>query len=187
MDDYLSLDECINSFKILKVPQNDSEKEVIELKNKWIEMFIPFLKYIIETEGNEDKIKANRLIDLWTFLVEGIRIRNFYKKFDNEKINELMNIKPIELDILDDDLVNILELGPFIYQVIYQLYMINLKLNSSMEKFKNIFSNSDNPIDWYKSNNKSELVNIKCSDKILNIWDKILKAENPQLDPILQK
>jgi hypothetical protein len=187
----MTFDECCEAMKITKALTDPDEEEIVSMKNKWVEVFKPLLKTVIN-ENEDQKIDSTDLGELWLFFVDGVHIRNLFDKLSQSELQELLE-RPNTLEkIIGDDCKEVTKCGVFLYQFAYYATMSKFKLEESLIRYRTIYTDDD-PIIWLKNNNNSwklKIYNKSLEEKrevLCKLWSRLYKVSNLALDPVFQK
>ncbi len=188
----LTLDNIKNALQITKVTKDELEKKVIQYNQSLIDTFVVIVEYYFH-EKELTEINSTTLTMLWEFFEEGIRIRELFKKVDVDKViqdiaDSLEKIKYLEYLTFQD----FLNIGTLLSRLYVDLFIIVQRLDIAKERYKNVFSKSDNPSDWlnfidFEINDfftKNSKYNPEKFTKLLT-WIKV--RDNPDLNPVYQR
>lgn len=176
----LTYDEIVDASIINVIPKNDTEKYIIDFKQKQFEDFKPLLKHYI---GDKEKITSEEVVSLWQFYLQGIRVHIFkQEEYDYNHIHEEAG-KFIPL--LNSSIEDIMKC-PFRYQIAYHFLASSARIKEAERQYETIFKDESDPIQWFIKNSNSFILDTKMNRDILRLWNNIYITENTKFDPILQ-
>jgi hypothetical protein len=192
MDANMTFEQIQNALVLMHKPVSDFEKSLVKLNEDFCVDLLNMIRYYM-AHNNKKTMKSSQVTNMWLFLLEGHRVRHLFSTLTLNQLGALIDctktFKDYEEDILNLNTDDVLKLGPFIFDSLKAVKIIDFKFRMAQKRYNDVFSKSSDPLVWLK------IVNYDVDNFLKDVPQEIFMKKlfeicylfnRPEFDPVLQ-
>jgi len=188
----MTLTQVEDALKLMQKPTTDFEKTIVSQNQTFSTELIKLIKQFMSYKGTKT-ILSSQVTGMWMFLLEGHRVKRLFATLSLNQLGSLINcsklFKEHEEEIMGLSNEAMVSMGPFIFEALKSVKIIDFKFRMAQRRYNEVFSKSDDPVDWLRFigyDVKKFLEDVPNDPTMKKLFEVCYFFNRPEWDPVLQ-